>query len=123
LVRREGIVPLAVEIVTRDVDRLHLVFSDLDPFGVEIAVDLAAHLEAGFRGRRADELNGDLVTDQRLVGPYMVGSSMRPPEILAWPLRVIYLHGGTRGRHCGLVLGHDRRLEQAPGVQERLRSA
>jgi hypothetical protein len=108
LVRRDGIVPLVVEIVTRDVDRLHLVFSDLDPFGVEIAVDLAAHLEAGFRGRRADELNGDLVTDQRLVGPYMVGFKF-------WRGPAGYLHGGTRGRRCGLVLGHDRRLEQAPG--------
>src|SRR6186713_2386552 len=34
LVRRDGIVPLAVEIVTRDVDRLHLSFSDLEAFGV-----------------------------------------------------------------------------------------
>jgi hypothetical protein len=30
LVRRDGIVPLAMEIVTRDVDRLHLSFSDLE---------------------------------------------------------------------------------------------
>src|SRR6185437_210407 len=69
LVRRDGIVPLAVEIVTRDVDRLHLSFSDLEAFGVEVSIDLAAYFETCFGARRADELNDDLMTDQRLAPP------------------------------------------------------
>ena len=55
-----------MEIVTRDVDRLHLSFSDLEAFGVEVSIDLAAYFEACFGARRADELNDDLMTDQRL---------------------------------------------------------
>src|SRR5690242_16758578 len=69
LVRRDGIVPLAVEIVARDVDRLHLSFSDLEAFGVEVSIDFSANFETCFGARRADELNDDLMTDQRLAPP------------------------------------------------------
>jgi hypothetical protein len=62
-------VPLGVEIVTRDVDRQHLAFSD-QAFGVEVAVDLAAYLETCFGAGRADELDDDLMTDQRLASSW-----------------------------------------------------
>ena len=41
----------------------------LRPFGVEVAVDLAAYLEACFGARRADKLDDNLMTDQRLPTP------------------------------------------------------
>src|SRR5512133_1990069 len=84
LVRRDGIVPLAVEIVTRDVDRLHLSFSDLEAFGVEVSIDLAAYFETCFGARRADELNDDLMTDQRLAPP-VHGKANRRCSILFLP--------------------------------------
>jgi hypothetical protein len=66
-----------VEIVTRSVDRLHLAFSDLGAFGVEIALDVAAHLKICFGARRADEPDDDLMTDQRFPTPVRVMKANR----------------------------------------------
>src|ERR1700733_7298476 len=69
LVGRYGVVPLAMEVVARDADCLHLLVGDVDTFRVEVAVDLAADLEASFRRCGADELDNNLVADQRLAAP------------------------------------------------------
>ena len=80
-IRRDGIVPLAVEIVTRDVDRPHLALSELEAFGVEVAVDLAAYFETCLGAGRADELDDDLMTDQRLPAHPNVVDVDHPPRI------------------------------------------
>jgi hypothetical protein len=50
-------------------DCLHLLIGDGDAFRVEIAVDLAADRKAGICRRGTDELDNDLMADQRLAAP------------------------------------------------------
>jgi light-regulated signal transduction histidine kinase (bacteriophytochrome) len=58
-----------VEFVAGDADCLHLLVGDGDASWVQIALDLAADLEAGFCRRGTDELDNDLVAHQRLAAP------------------------------------------------------
>ena len=71
LVRRYGVVPLAKEIIAAQVDRLHLLMGHRDALRVAIGVNLAADLEAGFGCRGTDELNNDLMADQRFAAPVL----------------------------------------------------
>ncbi len=61
MVRRDGILPVAVKIVTRDVDRLHLSFSDLEAYA---AIDRTAGQPSRLGGRR----DTTIVPPQRFVG-------------------------------------------------------
>ena len=56
------------------------------------------------------------------LGPYMVGFIKDATGSFSVGLLVISM-GALIGAVVLLALGHDRRLEQAPGMQERLRSA
>ena len=78
LIGRYDIVPLAVEFLVRDVDSLHLLVSDLHAFRIEVAVDLAAYLEASFGCRGPYELDNHLVTDQRLAAPILGDEGEQP---------------------------------------------
>jgi hypothetical protein len=55
--------------ILRDVDRLHLQAGNFHAFRVDVGIDLAADFQSGFCGRRADQLDNDLVADQRLATP------------------------------------------------------
>jgi MFS transporter, ACS family, tartrate transporter len=56
------------------------------------------------------------------LGPYRVGFIKKAPGSFSVGLLAISM-GALVGAVVFLVLGHDRRLEQAPAVQERLHSA
>src|SRR3954468_13939398 len=60
-----------MERITLDGERGHLGIGDLDAFGVAVLVKLAAHRQAGLRRRGADQLDDDLVADQRLAAPVL----------------------------------------------------
>ena len=66
---RDGIVPLAMKFVRRDIDHRHLGVGYLDAGRVEIRIDAAFHIETGARGRAGDQLHDGLITDQRLAPP------------------------------------------------------
>jgi hypothetical protein len=68
LIGSNRIIPLAVEFVPRDVDRLDLSIGHLHPFRIEVAVELAA-FEAGLGSGGADQLHNHLVAHQRLAAP------------------------------------------------------
>lgn len=69
--RFDGVVPLAVERVVFDVQRFHLGIGDLDTLGVAADVNVASDCEAGIGRGGGDQLNDDLVADQRLAAPIL----------------------------------------------------
>jgi hypothetical protein len=71
LVGRDGVVPLAVKRVTLDGERGHLGIGDLDALGIAVRIQLAAHRQASLRRRGADQLDNDLMADQRLAAPVL----------------------------------------------------
>ena len=60
-----------MEIVFDEVDRLEFFIADLNPFGVAVVVHVTSDLKAGFGGRRGDQIDNHLVTDQRLTSPIL----------------------------------------------------
>src|SRR5277367_5001015 len=70
-VRADGVVPIAVEFMTMNVDGVHLGISDFDAGGVGVGIDLALDLQAGICGRGRDQLNDGLVADQRAPAPVL----------------------------------------------------
>jgi hypothetical protein len=52
-----------------DIDGSEFVVGDLDAGRVDHGIELAADLETGFGSCRADQLNNDLMADQRLSAP------------------------------------------------------
>jgi hypothetical protein len=69
--RADGVVPIAVEFMTVNVDGVHLGISDFDAGGVGVGIDLALDLQAGICGGRRDQLNDGLVADQRAPAPVL----------------------------------------------------
>src|SRR4051794_33465421 len=60
-----------MEIVTRDVDVVHLVVGDFDARGIALVIDLASYLQAGVGGCGADQLYDGLMADERLAAPIL----------------------------------------------------
>jgi hypothetical protein len=54
-----------VEAITIDIDRVHFRVGYLDGFWVVILVGAALDIESGARAGRSDQLDDDLVADQR----------------------------------------------------------
>src|SRR5882757_916854 len=65
----DSIVPFAVEVVTGDVDGLHLGVGHLDAGRIGILIELAPHLETGLGRRCCDQLDDDLMADERFAAP------------------------------------------------------
>src|SRR6266566_5169742 len=59
------IVPVAVEIVSPNVDGVHLGVANLDAGGIGVGIDLALHLQSGVGCGGGDELDDGLVADER----------------------------------------------------------
>src|SRR5690349_7470115 len=59
----------ALDLDALDLDALDLDALDLDALGIAAGVDLAADGQAGLGGRGADQLNDNLMADQRLAAP------------------------------------------------------
>jgi hypothetical protein len=58
-----------MEIVALDVDASHFVIADLNAFLIEVAIEIAGDRKAVFSRGGADQLDDDLVADQRLAAP------------------------------------------------------
>jgi hypothetical protein len=54
-----------MELVTREVEGLHLRIGDFDPLWIRVGVEFAAHGQAGFGRGVGDELDDDEATGQR----------------------------------------------------------
>ena len=52
-----------------EIDRLQFSFRDFEAGRIGVGIELAAHLQSGVGGRRSDQFDDDLVTDQRLAAP------------------------------------------------------
>ena len=70
-IRRDSVIPVAVELGAFDVDGSHLGVRDDDAAGVLASVEFAAHGEAGFGGGRRDQFDDDPVADERLGAPVL----------------------------------------------------
>src|ERR1700739_748065 len=62
--RRNRIVPVAMERVAGQVDGSHLEIGNLDAFGIFLFVELGAHLEAAICCRRGDQLDDRAIAAQ-----------------------------------------------------------
>src|SRR3984893_12219327 len=71
IVWRDGVVPLAVEVGTFDVDSGHLSIRYDNAAGVLAGVELAAHSEAGFGGSSRDQLDDHAIADEWLGAPVL----------------------------------------------------
>src|SRR5271166_6543666 len=74
------VVPLSVERVASDVEGVHLLAGDGNPFWIMRAVKFAFHRQAGLRGGRRNQVDDDAVADQRRgvpVQPSTVASARR----------------------------------------------
>lgn len=70
-VRRDRVVPFSVEMITIDVDRTHLRVGDPDGLGITVLVKVALHMKPAGRRRGSNELDDDLVADERLATPVL----------------------------------------------------
>src|SRR6266404_9059152 len=71
IVWRDGVVPFAVELGAFDVDSGHVGIRYDNAAGVLAGVEFAAHSEAGFGGRRQDQLDYDAIADERPGAPVL----------------------------------------------------
>jgi len=60
-----------VERVAFNVDGVHLGIGDLDALGIAVGVDVAGDGEAGVGRGGADQLDDDLMADERLAAPVL----------------------------------------------------
>ena len=60
-----------MEVVAEEVDGVHLGIGDFDACRIGVAIELAAHLEAGVGGGGGDQLDDDLVADEWLAAPVL----------------------------------------------------
>ena len=67
----DGVVPVAMEGIALDVDGGHFGIADLDAFRVNVLVDVAGDGEAGVGRGGADQLDDDLVADERFAAPVL----------------------------------------------------
>src|SRR5438309_6519259 len=68
---RDGVVPIALEGIALNVEGSHFGIGDFDTFWIEALVDVASDGEAGLGGSGADQLNDDVVADERLAAPVL----------------------------------------------------
>jgi hypothetical protein len=71
LPRRDGVVPVAVEGMALNVEGSQFGIADFDAFGIAALVDVASDGEAGFGGSGADQLDDDVVADERFGAPVL----------------------------------------------------
>ena len=64
-------VPLAVEVVTVEVEDVHFGVGDLDALGIGVGIEFAAHGQAGVSGGGGDKLDDCLVADQWPTAPVL----------------------------------------------------
>ncbi len=67
----DGVVPVAMEGIALDVDGGHFGIADFDAFWVKVLVDVAGDGEAGGGRGGADQLDDDLVADERFAAPVL----------------------------------------------------
>ena len=67
--RREGIVPISVEVVASEVDGGKLGVGDFDAFGIFVFVEFGADGEACCGGGRGNQLHNGFEAAQRLTAP------------------------------------------------------
>jgi len=67
--RLDGVVPVAVEIVAKDIDIVHVGVGDFDAGRIGLVIDLVSYLRVG--GRGADQLHNGLMADERLAAPVL----------------------------------------------------
>src|SRR3954470_3440678 len=72
---REGVVPLAVELIARDVKPSHLGIGHRHALGIAVRVKLAPHAQACPGGGCANQVHDDTVAHQRRVAPVLASSS------------------------------------------------
>src|SRR5437763_9120116 len=88
---RDGVVPIVLEGIALNVEGSHFGIGDFDTFWIEALVDVASDGEAGRGGSGADQLNDDVVADERLAAP-VLGDVGREGMLGAVPF------GGAGGR-------------------------
>src|SRR6202167_5132706 len=64
-----SIVPLALEVVTGEVEVAHFCIGHLDAGGIGVLIEFATNLQTCLRRRRGDQLDDDLMADERLAAP------------------------------------------------------
>src|SRR3954453_3540138 len=67
----DGVVPVAMERVAFDVDGVHVGIGNLDTLGITAGVDVASDGEASIGRGGADQLDDDLMADERLAAPVL----------------------------------------------------
>jgi Endosomal/lysosomal potassium channel TMEM175 len=65
------VVPIAMEGISLEPQLRHLLIGNLDPCRIGIGIELAFHGETGLRRGGSDQINDDLVTDQRRAPPVL----------------------------------------------------
>ena len=65
------VIPLAMEVMASDIDGGEFGVVDGDAGVVGIGIELGVNREAGFGGGRGNQLDDDLVADQRLAAPVL----------------------------------------------------
>jgi len=91
-----------VERITIDVDRTHLRVGDPDGLGITVLVEVALHIKPAGRRRGSNELDDDLVADERLATPVLCDEREKPVLYavpFAGPRRVV----GNRNGQAGFV--------------------
>src|SRR6202040_4111565 len=71
IVRRDGVVPFAVEFGASDSDGVHFVIRDDDAFWILVGVEFAVDREAGARCRGGDQVDDHAIADQRCGAPVL----------------------------------------------------
>ena len=69
-----------MEVVAGEVDGLHFGVCHLDAGRIGVWIEFAANLQAGVRGRCGDQLDDDLMADERFAAP--VGGNEREQAML-----------------------------------------
>ena len=67
-----------MEAITIDIDRVHFRVGYLDGFWVVILVEAALDIESDVRAGRSDQLDDDLVADQRFAAPVLCDEGKEP---------------------------------------------
>ena len=68
-VRVDRIVPFAMEVVGSEVEGIHFDVGHLDAGRIGVLIEFAPNLQTGVRRRRGDQLDDDLMADERLAAP------------------------------------------------------
>ena len=67
-----------MEAIAVDIDRVHFRIGDLDAFRVVIFIETALDIQPGARAGRSDQLDDDLVADQRFSAPVLRDEGEEP---------------------------------------------